>query len=442
MKVKNKNALVFGMSLSGEWAVKLLNKLGANIYVYDDNPDQIKGKTLTNCFLVRTIDNYLALKLDFVIVSPSISLDNPSLRFLQSYNIKIFSEVEFASQFDSNILAVTGTNGKTTTVELITAILNKQYSAIACGNIGYPLSRAVLENKRAIKVVEVSSFMLEHADNFHPHIATVLNVEPDHLIRHKTFDEYLNLKKSIFKNLTANDYAVVNLDKNIHPTTNCMKLTYSLTHPADICLTDGYLTINRRKILPVSGLNLKGKHNLQNILCAVCFAVIMRVPDNLIAQAVGEFKPNNFRMQEVGTQNKIRFINDSKSTNIASTLACAETIKGSLILLLGGSDKGLDYTELFRKLSKRVRLVVAFGEIAQNLVDANQNLFLTSHYKFEITQCKNLSTAFDYAATHAKEGEAVVLSPASASYDEFKNYIERGKAFNKKVKDYEQNTEI
>ena len=267
MKVKNKNVLVYGMSMSGEWAVKLLNKLGANIYVFDDKNEILKTKNLVNCFLVQNIDVQIAENFNYAVVSPSIEKDNVNLKILEQCGVKILSELEFAAMFTKNILAVTGTNGKTTTVELITAMLNKKYKAVACGNIGYPMSRAVLENKSAVKVAEVSSFMLEHASSFHPHIATILNIEPDHLVRHKTMEEYSRLKKSIFSNLTSKDYAVINLDNKIHPKVNSMIVTYSLNHPADVYLKDGYINLHQRKIIAVNQLPLKGKHNLQNIMC-------------------------------------------------------------------------------------------------------------------------------------------------------------------------------
>ena len=431
MKVKNKNVLVYGLSVSGEWAVKLLNKLGANVYVYDDNKEVYKNKNLTNCFLIQTFDENTAKGLDFVVVSPSIENDNPILKLIEKQNIKIFSEIEFASLYCKNILAVTGTNGKTTTVELITAILNAKYNAVACGNIGYPLSRAVMENKHAIKVVEVSSFMLEHAQEFHPHIATVLNVEPDHLIRHKTYEEYFKLKRSIFSNLTSTDYAVVNLDKNIHPNKNVMTITYSQTHSADVYLKNGYIYLHQRQLLPINKLKLKGKHNMQNVMCAICFANIMKVPDEDIVKTLLTFTPDEFRCQQVASINGITFVNDSKSTNIASTLACVEAIRGAVVLLVGGSFKGLDYGEMFKKLPHKVKNVVAFGEIANALVEANNN-------NFPITACSNMAEAFDCAVSIAQRGDSVVLSPGSASYDEFKNYKERGKAFNLKVQEYER----
>lgn len=430
MKIKNKNILVYGMSVSGEWAVKLLNKKGANVYVFDDNKDIIKTKSLINCFLVQSIDTQTAKMFDYVILSPSIELTNPNLQILESAGVTICSEVEFAAKFAKNLLAVTGTNGKTTTVELITAILNKKYNAVACGNIGYTLSQAVLENKNAIKVVEVSSFMLEHAKTFHPYIATILNIEPDHLIRHKTFEEYYNVKCNLFSNLTQQDYAVINLDKNVHPNQKAMTITYSINHPADVFIKDGYINLYHRKLIAINQLPIKGKHNLQNIMCAICFASIMKVPDKLIVQALTEFKLDDYRCQKVGEVNGVSFINDSKSTNIASTLACVDSLHGSVVLMLGGSNKGLEYGELFKKLSKKVKHVLVYGKIAEDLILANNSIF-------NITACKNFVDAFKKATEIAIKGDFVVLSPATASYDEFSSYIQRGLAFNQKVKDYE-----
>lgn len=430
MNIKNKNVLVYGLSSSGEWATKLLLKLKANVFLYDDNLDKLKTKSFKNCFLIQELNENLISQFDFLIVSPAIEKENKYLLLAKKLDKKIYSELEFASLFAKNIVAVTGTNGKTTTVELITSILNKKYKAIACGNIGYPMSRAVLEKKRYIKVAEVSSFMLENADSFSPHVATVLNIEPDHLIRHKTMEEYSSLKLSIFKNLKPRDYAVINLDLNIHPTINCMTITYSYKHMADVYIKDGCIYLHQHKIVAINELRLKGKHNIYNVMCAICYAYIYKVQPKLIREALLDFKGERYRIEWVGKTNEINFVNDSKSTNISSTLASVETIKGAVILLLGGSKKGLDYTKLFDKLNKRVRQVVVFGETADDFVLANAD-------RFNIEKFPTLSSAFDYAISIAKPHDTILLSPATASYDQYANFIERGRDFDKKVKEYE-----
>lgn len=431
MNFKHKNVLVYGLSISGEWVSRLLLKLKANVFLYDDNLEHLKKKTIKNCYMLPDINENYISQLDFMVVSPSIEKNNINLEYARKNDIKIYSELEFASLFCKNFCAITGTNGKTTTTELVAKILNKKRKAIACGNIGFPLSRAVLENKKHLKVVEVSSFMLENADTFSPQIATVLNIAEDHLIRHKTMQEYTNLKLSIFKNLTSKNFAIVNLDNKIHPTQNCATLTYSYNHYADVYVKNGYIYVHNEKLMPINEMPLKGKHNIYNIMCAICFALAYKVKLSKIKQAILEFKPDKYRIEHIAKINGISFINDSKSTNIASTLASVDTIKGSVVLLLGGSNKALNYENLFNNLSKRVKHIVAFGEIANDLINANNS-------KFKIQHCINLSEAFDYAVSVAEKNDTVLLSPASASYDQFKNHIERAEAFNLKVKEYEK----
>ncbi len=430
MKLKNKNILVYGMSISGEWVTKLLLKKKATVFLFDDDVEKLKQKKFKDCYLVQNINENLISQFDYIVVSPSIELDNFVVQMANMHNIKIFSEVELASLFCKNFIAITGTNGKTTTVQLAAALINSKQKAIACGNIGYPVSRAVLQNKRAVKVVEVSSFMLEHCDSFHPRATTILNIEADHLIRHKTLDDYSKCKYQIFKNLTPQDYAIVNLDLNIGPTKQCLTLTYSQTRSADVFLKNGAIYLHNNKIINLNELRLIGKHNIYNVMCAICFASIYKVSPQKMHNVLLNFSTDNFRIQHVATINKINFYNDSKSTNIASTLASVETVKGSIILMMGGSHKGLDYKKLFLKLSKRVKQIFTFGEIADELIVANNN-------KFNIEKCNDLSSAFDRAVEIALPQDNILLSPATASYDQFKNYLARGEAFNKKVREYE-----
>ena len=430
MNIKDKKVLVYGLSSSGEWVAKLLNKKKASVFLYDDNINIVKNKNFRNCFFVQSLNESLIKQLDFLVVSPSIEYNNIFLSIARENNIKIYSEIEFASIFAKDIIAITGTNGKTTSVELVAKILSKKYKAVACGNNGYPMSRAVLEKKRCIKVAEVSSFMLENCEAFNPHCATILNIEPDHLIRHKSMKEYTRCKKNIFKNITKNDYIIVNLDDNTFETRDCNYITYSYKKLADVYFKDGAIFLKGEKVINTNQLNIKGKHNIMNTMCAICFAYIYKVPINKIREALLEFRSENFRNQFIKRVNNINFINDSKSTNIASTLASVETNKGPIIILLGGSEKMLDYTKLFSKLSKRVIHIFAFGQIADKLIEANAG-------KFKIEKCENLSSAFDCAVKIAKDNDTILLSPASASYDQFSSFVERGKFFNEKVREYE-----
>ena len=430
MLFKYKNVLVYGMSLSGEWVSKLLKKKKANVYLYDDNTEILNKKKIKNCYVLNELNENLIEQFDFLVVSPSIDKDNQFLQIANRLNKKIYSELEFASLFCKKLVAVTGTNGKTTTVKIITELLQSKYKAIACGNIGFPLSRAVLESKRSIKVAEVSSFMLEHAETFSPHIATITNIEPDHIIRHRTMQEYSNLKNSIFKNLKPKDYAVVNLDSNIKPNNNARVVTYSYNKVADVRVQNGSIFLHDQKIVSLNELNLKGKHNIYNIMCAICFAYIYKIKPQKIRNVLINIQTEQFRIQSIARINEINFINDSKSTNIASTLASVETVKGAIILLLGGSNKELDYKPLFNKLSKRVKQIVVYGEIANQLLLANDN-------KFQIEKFKTLDESFDFAIKNTNPNDTILLSPATASYDQYSSYIERGKHFNSLVKEYE-----
>ncbi len=433
MVVKDKNVLVYGMSVSGEWAAKLLRKLKAQVFLYDDNEENLRNKNFKSCYVLHELNENLISQFDFIVVSPSIEFENPFLKMARDNNIRIYSEVEFASQFCKKIVAVTGTNGKTTTVQIINALLQAKYKSIACGNIGFPLSRAVLESKRSIKVVEVSSFMLENAKDFSPYVATITNIEADHLIRHKTMENYTQLKMNIFKNLEATDYAVVNLDKKIHPTLDCLTVTYSYNHIADVFVKNGAIYLHSEKVVNLNELKLKGKHNIYNIMCAICYAYIYKVKINKIRNVLINLEAEKYRIEHLGKINNINFINDSKSTNIASTLAAVDSIKSGIILLLGGSNKGLNYSALFEKLSKKVCQIVVYGEIANQLAMNNKQ-------KFKIEKVNTLKQAFEFAVKIAKSNDTILLSPATASYDQYKSFVERGKDFEKLVKDYEINS--
>lgn len=433
MNLKNKNVLVYGVSKSGEWAAKLLLKQKANVFLYDDDKEKLINKKFKNCYLVQTLNENLISQFDFIVLSPSIDAENEFVKFAKKHDVKIFSELELASQFAKNIVAITGTNGKTTTVQLTAALISAKHKAIACGNIGYPLSQAVIEKKHFVKVVEVSSFMLENAQTFAPHFATILNIEQDHLIRHKTMENYANIKHNIFKNLTAKDYAIVNLDDNIRPQNKTLLISYSQTRSADVYLNNGAIYLHNDKIINLNELKLKGKHNVYNVMCAICFAFLFKVSPKQMHEVLKNFLLDKFRIEFVGKFNNINFYNDSKSTNIASTLASVEAVKGAIILLLGGSNKELDYSKLFLLLSKRVKQIFAFGQIADDLIAANKQ-------KFKIEKCLTLANAFEKAVEIALPQDSILLSPASASYDQFSNYIERGNAFNNLVGQYAKKT--
>lgn len=428
MQVKNKKVLVYGLSMSGEWASKLLVKHKANVFLFDDDPARLRSRRFKNCFVLQEINEDVIADLDLIVVSPAIPKDNPNLLMAEKHLVPVMSEIELASHYAKHCVGITGTNGKTTTVELVTSILNQKYKAVACGNNGYPLSKAVMEGKNRLMVVEVSSFMLEHATSFAPHVATILNIQPDHLIRHKTMAEYSRLKHNIFANLKTTDYAVINLDSNIHATNPCNVVTYSYRHLADVYYQKGAIYLRQQKVVDVNQLKIKGKHNIQNAMCAICYGLIYKVPIKKIKHALINFSASKFRNTVLNTPGEITFVNDSKSTNIASTLASVQSFNAPIILLLGGSKKGLNYNQLFEHLPGRVKQIVAFGEIAPDLEKTNTN--------FKFAKFETLKSAFEFAVSLAKAGDVVLFSPSSASYDQYESYVERGNDFNNLVTAY------
>ena len=223
-----------------------------------------------------------------------------------------------------------------------------------------------------------------------------------------------------------------NLDNKISSNQTCKLITYSYNKPANVNVQGGYICLNNERIIAINELKLKGKHNIYNIMCAICFAYVYKVKIEQIREVLSNFKPDKFRIEKVSSVNGINFINDSKSTNIASTLACVESVKGSIILLLCGSKKSLDYETLFKNLPKRIKQIIVFGEISEQINKANTD--------FKIKEVENMSQAVELATSIALKNDNIVLSPSSASYDQYSSYIERGEDFNNQVKNYEQNT--
>ena len=223
------------------------------------------------------------------------------------------------------------------------------------------------------------------------------------------------------------------MDSKISTNKNCKIITYSYNKSANVNVQNGYICLNNEKVIAINELKLKGKHNIYNIMCAICFAYIYKVKIEQIKEVLLNFVPDKFRIEKVAEFKGVNFINDSKSTNIASTIACVESVKNPIILILCGSKKGLEYDELFSILPKRVKHIVVFGEISEDIEKANNN-------KFKLEKVGNMKQALEFATSIAIKNDNIVLSPSSASYDQYSSYIERGEDFNKLVNEYAQNT--
>lgn len=441
-----KKVLVYGLSSSGIWSSILLIKKNAKCFVYDDNklalnnlkfPEKYSN-LLCKVSKISKLTNEFLLSIDAIVLSPGVSINKKQIQFAKQNGKLIISELELGYLFCKNkILAITGTNGKTTTTELLTTILKTQTKAVSVGNVGYPITQAVVEKRKGYFVTEVSSFMLEAIYSFRPNIATITNISPDHLDRHKTYDNYKKLKIKIFDFLGKNNLAVVNLDDDyvnlIKP--NLYQIVFFsqkyVCHGAYLFNNVVYYSNKKaEKIISLNDVKLKGKHNVYNILCAICFAKKLNIKTKNIVKVLKIFKTIKYRYEFVQNVNDIMFINDSKSTTVASTNMAVESTNQPIILLLGGSDKNLSFDDLFVNFEK-VKFYCVYGQTAQKIFETAKNKNITNIQMFE-----NLQTSFDYAVKIAVPNDCVLLSPACASFDQFKNYEDRGEYFNKLVKEY------
>lgn len=435
--LKNKNVLVYGLGKSGIYAYELLKNKKANVHTFDDI--RYPNKALT-CDLKT---------LDFAVVSPGIPPTAQLYQKLIKNNVKIISEIELAHMFlKGKIIAITGTNGKTTTVSLLGEIYKKatkHKKVFVCGNIGIPLTKIVNKTtKKSVTILEISSFQLERIENFHAHTASILNLAPDHLDRYSNFEEYIFAKQKIFNNQSMMDYAILNYnDKNSKKFINeipskvrffSIKNEENNKNFKGVFCKDNKIFFKDKSsefLMSTSKIKLLGKKNLENILCAVLIAYLENLDVKKIAFAVENFAPLPNRLEIVKIENNITYINDSKATNIASAVADLNAIMGKKIALFGGSDKGEDFSVLAKNLPKSVEKAIIYGKTAKKIEKAFKNFGINNFVKFK---------SFDEAVNHSiklaktyKQKVSVILAPACASFDEFTSYEERGKAFKKSV---------
>jgi UDP-N-acetylmuramoylalanine--D-glutamate ligase len=339
-------------------------------------------------------------------------VDVPQLSQARQLGIPIIGEIELASRFlKGHIVAITGSNGKTTTTALTGEVLAKGGKrALVGGNIGTPAISLVEESTDDTYVVlEVSSFQLETIEKFRPKIAVLLNITPDHLDRHTSFQAYVDAKARIFENQTADDFSVLNADEG-----QCVEIMFRSGGPD-------------QEIMPVSLVPLKGVHNLENVLAAVCVGMLAQVPAQRIRTAVEEFKAVEHRLEYVATVRGVEFYNDSKATNVDATIKALESFPANIHLILGGKDKGSDYSVLNQLLRQRTKCVYTIGTAAQKIESQISGAVKAVH-------AETLETAVRRAAAAAVPGDIVLLAPACASFDQFQNYEHRGGVFKQAVR--------
>jgi UDP-N-acetylmuramoylalanine--D-glutamate ligase len=377
---------------------------------------------------------------DLIVVSPGVPVDAPPLVQARALGEAVIGEIELAAQFlPGSIVAITGSNGKTTTTTLTGEIMTAAgLPALVGGNIGTPaISLAERAKAETVIVLEISSFQLETIQTFRPKVAVVLNVTPDHLDRHRTFEVYVDAKARIFENQQASDFAVLNADD---PTCVAMASrtraqVFWFSRQKEVqqgaWVRDGNIVFRdtkgqQREIMQVSEIPLKGVHNLENVLAAVCAGVLMGCAPEKIRQAVSSFKAVEHRLEFVATIRGVDYYNDSKATNVDATIKAIESFPANIHLILGGKDKGSDYSVLNDLLRQRVKRVYTIGAAAAKIESQIKGP--------EVVHAETLENAIRKANSVAKSGDVVLLAPACASFDQFKNYEHRGKVFKEIVR--------
>lgn len=430
--------LILGLSRSGTAVAEFLLKHKSTVYLYDDlTSDNIEKTTceLENLGGKRVKKEDLPKMqeiCDAVVLSPGIPIDHPVSISFRRAGKAILGETELASRLmRCPVVAVTGTNGKTTTVSMIEKVLQESGKRVeACGNVGSPMIKHLDLTSNDVAVAEISSFQLETLNSLRPHIAVVLNVTEDHLNRHYNMENYIFLKKKILKNSTEMEYAVLNYDdetvRRFEDSTRAKKIFFSLREKVDgAYVKENCIYYFDEKIMEIESLLLIGKHNLQNALATVCVAKLLGVETQVISRALGGFKGIKHRIERVGTIDGVEYIDDSKATNVDATLKAVGAIKSEIVLLLGGKDKGYDYDKLFLAIrNSSVVKSILYGENRMKLLESAMRTGNKS-----VSLCDNFTVAVNVAKLTATPSQTVLLSPASASFDEFSGYEERGDKF-------------
>lgn len=439
--------LILGLSRSGKAVAEFLLARGATCYIYDDVAGErieITAKALTEKGAKRADKEDLptmAEKCDVLVLSPGIPIDHPLAVAFKRKGKAVVGETEIASRYmRCLVVAITGTNGKTTTVSMLTDVLNKSgLTAKACGNVGTPMVEFCSLTEEDVAVAEISSFQLETLNSLNPHISVVLNITEDHLNRHYNMDNYVFLKSKLLKNASEAEYAVLNYDdktvRAFAEKTKAKTVWFSVRERVNgAYYENGSLFYRGEKIMEASALLTEGLHNIQNALTTVACAKILGVPNAVIADALAEFKGIKHRVEAVAEIDGVLYVDDSKGTNVDATVKAVNSMKRDTVLLLGGKNKGYDYSRLFAHLKNaKVVQAVLYGENRFELIKSAKEQGFD-----KVSLCTNFSFAVRIAHMLAMRGQAVLLSPASASFDEFASYEERGDAFVEIVRSFEK----
>ena len=448
MNLQNKNVLVFGTGISGIAAAGLLENKGAHPVLFDGNAEleeqAIRAKLPEGSraeILLGDLTEEQIRSLDLVVLSPGVPTDLPLVNRLREAGLKIWGEIELAYECSrGDVLAITGTNGKTTTTSLLGAIMqHAKESAFIVGNIGIPYTQIVEETKESsVTVAEISSFQLETIEQFRPKVSAILNITPDHLNRHHTMEEYIRVKELITKNQTEEDTCVLNYEDEVlrefGKTLKCQVIFFSSLRTLEkgiylngemIEYNDGSSTMT---ICSVKELNLPGRHNYENVCAAVAMALAYGISLEDIRYVLVRFKAVEHRIEYVTEVNGVVYYNDSKGTNPDAAIKGIQAMDRPTLLIGGGYDKNSSYEEWINAFDGKVRYLVLLGQTKEKIAEA------AGRCGFEhVIMTESLEEAVAFCAEHAEPGDAVLLSPACASWGMFPNYEVRGKRFKELV---------
>ncbi len=435
-----KSIIILGVGESGIGCALLAQSRGYNVFVSDSNKIQesTRSQLIKNNIEFEESSHNIAItmKPDFVVKSPGIPDSSQVIKSYKKDNINVISEIEFASMHtDSEIIAITGSNGKTTTTLLTHQILSDQGLNVSIGgNIGTSFSSLLISDDYNYLVLEVSSFQLDGIVEFKPHIAVITNLSPDHLDRYKNYEDYIKSKFRIVMNQDANDYLIYDGDdKKINSYINQNKIRSKLIpFSTERKVEEGAyynnqsinISINKKKlVMPTENFSIKGKHNIKNAMAAATVAHLLKIRKQTIRKSLEHFQSVEHRLENVLTINKVNYINDSKATNVNATYYALDTMEAPTIWIVGGIDKGNIYEDLFPLVHKKVKAIICLGKNNFKLVENFENIV---EY---IVETRSMEEAVSTAYKIAKPGYNVLLSPACASFDLFDDYKDRGRQF-------------
>ena len=438
MEYRNKKVLVIGLARSGMAAIKVLHQLGAQIYLSERKaPSENEIKELEEMGVTIYDQDMSVFEKDYdlVIKNPGVPPVSPIVKRLNERNIRIITEIELAFDVSArqHYIAITGTNGKTTTTTIVYELLKKAFKekALVGGNIGTPLCELVLDHDLMHQEgyyisLEISNHQLVDIDRFRPQIATIINLTPDHLETMGSLDAYYKSKTEVYRNMREDDVFIVNGD-------DATLKDYLLRYPpacktVDISLEnkdgysyieDGFMYVNHEKVLPLDKIHLVGKHNRQNIIIAITAAKLLGISNEDIIETIDSFKGVEHRIEYVRTLDGVSYYNDSKGTNTDATITALDSFEKGVILLVGGYEKGLDMSEM-RKHLTCVKQIIGFGASGKRIAsDLWQEPIIVSDLVQAVNEAKKI----------AQSGDIVLLSPTTSSFDQYSGYEERGRHF-------------